>query len=136
MAVQPTLAVPAIKVKSLDTGVYNISNKWQLPQVAQNDSMLLFTFPHAGRCTGVHLKTPASLGAASVHKLQKRDVDTTTAIDITAPTTAATASVVNNSTIGPFDFKAGDTIELLVTGGQSAVQGSANVETDLIVQHA
>lgn len=136
MTVQTTIALAATKVRSLDTGVFNISNKWLLPATTNGDSHVLMTMPHAGRMSSMHLKVPATLGAAAICKLQKRDAVTTTAIDITAATTAATAGVVTGAAVGPFDYNAGDTIELIVSGGNLTAQATANVETDLLAQHA
>lgn len=121
----------ARNVKSLDTGVYNITDKPTLPAAASADRIVLFTFPHAVRMSAAHLKVPATLGASATVKLQKNSSGTYT--DITAISTAATAGSISSSAIGPIDFAAGDTVEVLVGGGALT---AGQVEYDILCQHA
>jgi hypothetical protein len=127
MANVTSIAKPATQVKSLDTGIYNIADKPVLPAANNGDRIVLFTFPHAFRMTSSHLKVPATLGAGCTIKLQKNSGGTYT--DITALTTAATAGVVTSAAIGPTDFAAGDTIEVLISGANLT---SGTVETDIL----
>lgn len=131
MATNSTVAVPASLVRSLDTGLYNISGKPLLPNAAAADRVVLFTFPHAARVTSAHLKVPNTLGTGVTLKLQKNSGGTYT--DMTATTTAVTAGVVTGAAIGPMDFAAGDTVEALVAGGTIT---PAAVEFDVIAMRA
>jgi hypothetical protein len=131
MAVNNTIAIPVTQVRMLDTGMFNLSGKPTLPAAAAADNITLLTFPNAGRIVNAHLKVPATLGASVVLKMQKNSGGTRT--DLTVATTAATAGVVTSATIGPVDFAAGDTIELLVSGATVTPQ---IVEFDLACQRA
>lgn len=131
MATLTTIAVSATQVKILDTGIFDINQKPVLPAAANGDRIVLFTFPCAFRMTSTHLKVSAGLGAAATLKLQKNSAGAYT--DISAVTTAATAGVVTAALIGPTDFAAGDTIELLVGGG-ALTGGVAGTEVDILGQ--
>jgi len=131
MATNTTIALPATQVKILDTGIFDISLKPVLPAVANGDRIVLFTFPCAFRMTSLHLKVSNGLGAAATLKLQKNSAAVYT--DISIATTAATAGVVTAATIGPVDFAAGDTVELLVGGG-ALTGGVAGTEVDILGQ--
>lgn len=131
MALVSTIAVAASLVRSLDTGLYNISAKPVLPAVANGDNVTLFTAPHAMRVTSAHLRVPGTLGAGVVCKLQKNSGGVRT--DLTAATTAATAGVVSSAGLLPVDMAAGDTVEVLVSGGASTAGG---IEYDVIAQRA
>lgn len=131
MATLTSIAVPSTQVKILDTGIFDISLKPLLPAAANGDRIVLLTFPCAFRMSSTHLKVSAGLGAAATLKMQKNSGGVYT--DISATTTAATAGVVTAALIGPVDFAAGDTIELLVGGG--ALTGAvAGTEVDVLGQ--
>lgn len=134
MAIQTSIAVGKLLVRSLDTGLFVQIFKPVLPVTAQNDSQVIATQRHSGRLVTAHLRVPANLGAGATAKLQKRDVGTGTAVDITAATTAATAGVVSSAGLLPIDFNDGDTIELLVSGAATTV--AATIEIDLQMQRA
>lgn len=134
MAIQTAIAVPKTQVRSLDTGLFLQTYKPALPATAQNDSQVIATQRHAGRLYGAHLRVPANLGAGATLKLQKRDVDSGVATDISLTTTAATAGVVAGTGLLPVDFKDGDTIEVLVSG--AATNTAAVIEIDLLMQRA
>lgn len=132
MATNNSIAIPARKVRSLDTGVYAVSGKPVLPVVAAaGDSITLFTMPHDARALSAHLRVPADLGASVVCKLQRNRGGTRT--DLTVATTAAQAGVVNSAGVLPVDLLAGDTVEVLVSG---AVNAAKAVEYDVQCQHA
>jgi hypothetical protein len=133
MAIQTAIAIAAKNVRSLDTNLYDITGKPVLPATANGDSQVLLTFPNAARLYGAHLTVPATLGAGVTVKLQKRDGTTGAAVDITASSVAATAGIVSGTGLVPIDVKAGDTIEVLVSGGASA---AGQIAFDLVAQHA
>lgn len=135
MAIQTAVAIPQKLVRMLETGVHDVTSSVQLPVTANADSQVIFTMPSAGRITSAHVTVPNSLGGAATLKLQKRDVDSGVAVDLTTATTAATAGIVSGAGLVPLDYKVGDTIELLVGGGAVAAQASTNVRVDLQVQH-
>lgn len=131
MALNSTIALAATQVRSLDTNLYDIIGKPVLPAVAAGDNVTLFTAPHAMRVTSAHLRVPATLGAGVVCKLQKNSGGVRT--DLTAATTAATAGVVSSAGLLPVDMAAGDTVEVLVSGGAST---AGAIEYDVIAQRA
>lgn len=131
MATNNLIAIPARNVRSLDTNVYAISGKPVLPVAANGDSITLFTMPHNARGLLAHLRQPNNVGAGVTLKLQKNSGGTRT--DLTASTTAATAGVVSSAGLMPGDLAAGDTIEVLVSGGANA---AVAVEYDIQCQHA
>ncbi|MCP3735624.1 hypothetical protein M9979_12145 [Sphingomonas sp. RP10(2022)] len=131
MATITSIAIAARNVRSLDTGVYSIDGKPALPAVAAGDRIVLFTAPHAMRLTSAHLRQTAGMGASATLKLQKNSASTYT--DLTASTTAATAGVVNSAGLLPIDLAAGDTVEVLVSGGASA---AGVIEYDILARHA
>ena len=132
MAINGLIAIAARNVRSVDVGEYAIDGKPVLPVVAaQGDSITLFTAPHDMRLYGAHLRQAANVGAGVTLKLQKNSGGTRT--DLTGSTTAATASVVSGSGLVPIDLKAGDTVEVLVSGG---VNAAVAIEYDLLVRRA
>jgi hypothetical protein len=133
MTIQTAIAIPAKNVRSLDTNVYDVVVKASLPATTNGDSQVILTLPHAARLIGAFLRVPATLGANAVCKLQKRDAVTTTAVDITSATTAATAGVEDGTGLLPIDVKGGDTIELLVSGANAS---AGSIEIDLLLQRA
>jgi hypothetical protein len=135
MAIQTTVAIAQKLVRMLETGLHLLTSRIKLPVVAQDDSQVIFTMPSAGRMIAAFVTVPNSLGAGTA-KLQKRDVDTGVAIDISASTTAATAGTVIGTGLLPIDFKQGDTIELLFSGAAVTAQTTSNVIVDVSVQHA
>lgn len=137
MAILTTIALKATLMRMLETGVHIIPNmRYQVPATTSGDSHVLGYMPSDGRLYGAHLTVPNSLGAGVTVKLQKRDVDTGTAVDITAASTAATAGITSGSGLVPIDFKRGDTIEALFSGGAVTAQTSQNLIADITVQHA
>lgn len=133
MTVQTTIAILAKNVKMLETGINDINLKPSMPATTNGDSQVIFTFPYAGRMVRTTLRQTAAMGGAATQKVQKRDVDTGTAVDWTVATTAATAGIVTSATIGPMDFKSGDTVEVLVGGGNLT---AGIIELDVEIQHA
>lgn len=133
MAIQTTIAKPAKLVRSLDMNAYDVNDKVQLPVTANGDSQVLLTMPHNARLYGAHLTVPAGLGAGVVCKLQKRAIADGAAVDITAASTAATAGIVTGTGLVPIDVLAGDTIEILVSGGASV---AGLIAYDLLLQRA
>ena len=131
MPTNTTIAVPATQVRSLDTGIFNIAGKPVLPAVPAADRVVLFTAPHAMRVTAAHLRVPATLGASAICKLQKNSGGAYT--DMTASTTAATAGVVSGAGLVPLDLAAGDSVEVLVSGGTST---AGAIEYDVAAQRA
>lgn len=132
MATNSTIAIPARNVRSVDVGEYSIDAKPVLPIVANaGDSVTLFTAPHDMRLYGAHLRQGANVGANVTLKLQRNRGGTR--VDLTASTTAATAGVVSGSGLVPIDILAGDTIEVLVSGG---VNAAVAIEYDLLVRRA
>lgn len=132
MATNNTIAKAARNVRTVDVGTFSIDDKPTLPVVATaGDSITLFTAPCDMRLYGAHLRQGAGVGAGVTLKLQKNSGGTRT--DLTASTTAATAGVVSGSGLVPIDLKAGDTVEVLVSGGQNA---AVQIEYDLLVRRA
>ncbi|WP_420136749.1 hypothetical protein [Sphingomonas sp.] len=131
MATNTTIAIPATQLKSLDTGLYNITSKPALPGVANGDRIVLMTFGHAARVSAAHLRQTAAMGAAATMKLQRNSGGVYTARPAATP--AATAGSVGSAAIGPLDFIAGDTVEILVGGGALT---AGIVEVDVIAQRA
>lgn len=131
MAVLSTILLAARFVRVVDVGEFSIDAKPVLPAANNGDNIQLFTAPCDMRLNTSHLKVPNTLGASATLKMQRNRGGTR--VDMTATTTAATAGVVNGSTIGPMDLQAGDIIELLVGGGALT---SGTVEYDLLVRRA
>lgn len=132
MATNNNIARLARNVRVVDVGSFAIDDKPTLPVVATaGDSVTLFTAPCDMRLYGAHLRQPATVGAGVTLKLQKNSGGTRT--DLTASTTAATAGVVSGSGLVPIDLKAGETVEVLVSGGANA---AVAIEYDLLVRRA
>lgn len=132
MATNNLIAKAARNVRTVDVGNFSIDDKPTLPVVAAaGDSVTLFTAPCDMRLYGAHLRQGADVGANVTLKLQKNSGGTRT--DLTASTTAATAGVVSGTGLVPIDLKAGDTVEVLVSG---AVNSAAKIEYDLLVRRA
>ena len=133
MAIQTTIAKAAKLVRMVETGQFALVEKVTIPATTNGDSQVLLTMPFAARVFTAWLRVPATMGAAHTGKLQKRDVDTGVATDLTLTTTAATAGVVVSTGLLPVDLKAGDTIEYLASGANAVASA---IEVDLSMQHA
>lgn len=131
MAIISLIAIAARNVRSVDVGEYAIDAKPVLPVAAAGDSITLFTAPHDIRLYGAHLRQPANVGAGVTLKLQRNRAGTR--VDLTTATTAATAGVVSGGGLVPIDLLAGDTVEVLVTGGANA---AVAIEYDLLCRRA
>lgn len=133
MAVQTSIALSARVVRErMDGMLYDINNKPVVPVTAAGDSQVLLTFPNAGRLYGAHLTVPNNMGAGVTAKLQLRRVSDGSTTDITATSAPATAGIFSGSGLVPTDFFVGDTVELLIAGGQSS---AAVIAYDLAAQH-
>lgn len=133
MADVKTYLLASTVTPMLDVGTYMLTLKPAIANAAaaNGDSIQLATIQRNCRMGSAHLRALATLGAAATVKLQRNRGGVR--IDLTVATTAAGASLVNSSTIGPVDLQGGDIIELLVGGGNIAA--AAGVEVDLLLQH-
>lgn len=132
MATVSTIAIAAKLVRSLDTGLFDITGKPALPAAANADRITLFTAPHDMRVISAHLRQTAGMGAAATLKMQKNPQGAgANLVDMTAATTAATAGVVTSAGLLPIDLAAGDTVDLLVGGGALT---AGIVEIDVVAQ--
>lgn len=132
MATNTSIQILARNVRSVDVGEYTIDAKPVLPVVAAaGDSITLFTVPHDIRLYGAHLRQAANVGAGVTLKLQRNRGGAR--VDLTAATVAAAAGVVSGGGLVPIDLIAGDTVEVLVSGG---VNAAVAIEYDLLCRRA
>ena len=132
MATNNLIAVAARNTRTVDVGEFAIDGKPTLPVVAAaGDSVTLFTAPCDMRLFSAHLRQTAALGAGVTLKLQRNRAGAR--VDLTQSTTAATAGVASSTGIVPIDILAGDTVEVLVSGGANTAQP---IEYDLLVRRA
>lgn len=98
-------------------------------EAVNGDNITLLEFQRDGVIFGGQVHVDGSLGAAATIRLRHNDGSAQT--NLSAATTAAGADT--EQLTSAMRFSAGDTLELLVGGGD--IGAAANVKVDLMVSH-
>lgn len=134
MAIVTKLALAAALTPQNNASVFSITKNYPVKSgdAASGDVVELMTFNRAGTIFGASIGQSATLGASATVKLAIGDG--TTNVDLTAATTAATASTGRaTATQVPVRFTAGQKLYAVVGG--AAITAPANLQLDLVLGH-
>ena len=134
MARIATLLLASTVTPLLDVGLYNLNRTVNVPAagIANTDHVPLLTIGRNGRIVGAFMNVAATLGAGATVTLALYR-NNVLVRNLTGASTAAAASVVNGSALGPVDALAGDEIVLVVGGAN--ITAAAAVSVDVQLQH-